>query len=105
MREKRVRESGLKLGKQGATFSTTFMDNGLACLPCQVFFLTQHSFAFNEENRLLVTDEPVEFEKSPVDIQDFTKITHHRRGIYKIYPNFIKKTSKIRTCNRQTWKH
>jgi hypothetical protein len=30
MRERRVRESGLKLGKQGATFSTTFMDNGRA---------------------------------------------------------------------------
>jgi hypothetical protein len=37
------------------------------------------------ENRQLVTDEPVEFEKQPVEIQDFGKITHHFRGIYGIY--------------------
>jgi hypothetical protein len=28
----------------------------------------------NGENRLLVTDEPVEFDKSPVEVQDFRKI-------------------------------
>jgi hypothetical protein len=37
------------------------------------------------ENRQLVTDELVEFEKSPVEIQDFRRITDHFRGIYGIY--------------------
>ena len=36
------------------------------------------------ENRLLVTNEPVEVH------QDFRKITDHFRGIYRIYPNLIK---------------
>lgn len=64
MRERRVRESGLKLGKQGATCSTTFMDNGRASpgLPSMSsILLTQHSFTLNEENRLLVTVD--DFEK------------------------------------------
>jgi hypothetical protein len=28
------------------------------------------------ENRLLVTNEPVEFEKQPVEVQDFKKMTN-----------------------------
>jgi hypothetical protein len=38
----------------------------------------------NAENRLLVADKrlPLEFEKSPVEIQEFKRITHHFRGIY-----------------------
>ena len=31
--------------------------------------------------RQLVTDEPVEFEKLPVEVQDCRKITDHYRGI------------------------
>jgi hypothetical protein len=39
------------------------------------------------ENRKLVIDEPVEFEKQPVEVhQDCRKITDHFRGIYRIYP-------------------
>ena len=38
------------------------------------------------ENRQLVTGEPVEFEKYPVEIQDCRKINDHFRGIYRIYP-------------------
>ena len=38
----------------------------------------------NGENRLLVTDEPVEFEKYPIEVQDFNKIPNHLRGIYII---------------------
>ena len=34
-------------------------------------------------------NEPVEFEKQPVEVQDWRKITDHFRGIYRIYPNFI----------------
>ena len=37
------------------------------------------------ENRQLVTDEPVEFEKKPAEVQDFRRITDHFRGIYGIY--------------------
>ena len=44
------------------------------------------------ENRPIVTDEPVEFEKEPVEVQGCRKITSHFRGIYRIYPNLIKET-------------
>ena len=53
-----------------------------------------------EEKRRLVTDEPVEFEKLPVEIQDGRKITGHYRGIYRIYPNLIKENRRMSTCNR-----
>jgi hypothetical protein len=52
------------------------------------------------ENRQLVTHEPVEFEKQPVEIQDCRKITDHFRGIYRIYPNLIKENRRMSTCNR-----
>ena len=42
------------------------------------------------EHRQLVTDEPVEFEKQPVEVQDCRNITDHFRGIYRIYLNLIK---------------
>ena len=42
------------------------------------------------ENRQLITDEPVEFEKQPVEVQDCMNITDHFRGIHRIYPNLIK---------------
>ena len=35
----------------------------------------------NRENWLLVTDEALEFEKKPVDVQDFKKITDRIRGM------------------------
>ena len=37
------------------------------------------------ENRQLVTDEPIEFDK-PVEVQDCRKITDRLKGIYGIYP-------------------
>jgi hypothetical protein len=37
------------------------------------------------ENRQLVTDEPVELEKQPVEVHDFGNIIHNVRGIYGIY--------------------
>ena len=53
------------------------------------------------ENRQLDTDEPVEFEKKPVEVhQDCRKITDHFRGIYRIYPNLIKENRRMSTCNR-----
>ena len=44
------------------------------------------------ENRQLVTDEPVEFEEKPFEVQDCRTITDHFRGIYRIYPNLVRKT-------------
>ena len=41
------------------------------------------------ENWQLVTNEPVEFEKQPVEVQDCRKITDHFRGNYRIYPNLV----------------
>jgi hypothetical protein len=40
-----------------------------------------------EENRLLVTNETVEFEEYSVEVQDVREITQHLRGIYGIYLN------------------
>ena len=62
-----------------------------------------HSLHFNPmigENRRLVADEPVEFEKSPVEVQDCREITDHFRGIYRIYPNLIKEDRRMSTCNQ-----
>ena len=42
------------------------------------------------ENQQLVTDEPVEFEEKPVEVDDCRKITGHFRGIHRIYPKFYK---------------
>ena len=52
------------------------------------------------ENRQLVTDEPVEFEKLPVKVQDYMKITDHFKGIYRINPNLMKENRRMSTCNR-----
>ena len=45
------------------------------------------------ENWQLVTNEPVE-------VQDHMKITDHFKGIYRIYPNFMKENRRMWTCNR-----
>jgi hypothetical protein len=52
------------------------------------------------ENRQFVTNEPVEFEKYPVEVQDCRKTTDHLRGIYRIYPNLRKENRRMSTCNR-----
>ena len=48
----------------------------------------------------IVTNELVEFEKHPVEVQDCRKITDHTRGIYKIYPNLIKDNRRLSTSNQ-----
>ena len=40
--------------------------------------------AMSGKNRQLIADEAVEFEKSPVEVQDFRRITDQFRGIYRI---------------------
>ena len=42
----------------------------------------------NVENQLLVTNEPVEFEKKPIEIQNFMKSTNHSREIFRTYLYF-----------------
>ena len=53
------------------------------------------------ENRHLVANEAVEFEKQPVEVRDCRKITDHFfRGIYRIiYPNLIKENRRMSSCN------
>ena len=53
----------------------------------------------NRENQLLVTDEPVEFEKQPAEVQDIRKITNHFRGNFRVYLKFTKESWKMSTCN------
>jgi hypothetical protein len=48
------------------------------------------------ENRQLVTDELVEFEKQLVEVRDCRKIPDHFRGIF---PNSIKENCRMSTCN------
>ena len=55
------------------------------------------STATNKENRQLVTDEPVELEKYPVE---FEKIMDSYREISKLCLISIKENQKITTCNR-----
>ena len=52
------------------------------------------------EHWKLVTNEPVEFEKELVEVQDYKKITNHFKGICKICPNLIKENRRMSTCNR-----
>ena len=52
------------------------------------------------ENRQLGTDEPVEFEKNPVEGQTFRRIPDHFLGIYRIYRNLMKENRRMSTWNR-----
>ena len=54
----------------------------------------------NGENQEFVTDEPDEFEKLPVDVRDFVKVTNHVRRICKIHVKLVKENRKITTCNQ-----
>ena len=46
------------------------------------------------------SNEPVEFEKKIVDVQDCRKITDHFKGIYRIHLNSIKENRRMSACNR-----
>ena len=52
------------------------------------------------ENRQLVTDELVEFEKQLVEVEDGRKITDRFRRIYRIYPNLMEENRRMSTCSR-----
>ena len=63
---------------------------------CEVYILTwwarpgrlrpSASIPLSRKNCQFVTDEPVEFEKQPVEVRDFGRITDHFRGICRIKP-------------------
>ena len=57
-------------------------------------------FRMNGEHRLLITYEPIKFERYRLRFKISCKITDHSRIIYKIYPNLIKKIRKVSTCNK-----
>ena len=54
--------------------------------------------SMNKENRPLVLDEHVEFEKQLVKIQDFRKITDPFAVIYKIFLDLGMLDQKMSTC-------
>ena len=57
-------------------------------------FRSGDSKSMNGENGPPVTNEPVEYEKEHVEVQDFRKITDHCRGICKICFKSSKKNRK-----------
>ena len=60
----------------------------------------------NGESRPLITDEPVECEKLPVEVQDYRKITPHFSGICEICLKVISKTERSEHVTGEiTWKH
>ena len=52
------------------------------------------------ENWQLVTYEPVEIEKLPVEVHECRKIIDGFGGIYMIYPNLIKENRRMSTCTQ-----
>ena len=70
--------------------------------PCRCTRITgvQPPRAMNGENRPLLADEPVEYEKQPNEVQDFKNFADHCRRIYEIYLKLIKIYQNITTCNR-----
>ena len=50
------------------------------------------------EDWQLVTNELVEFDKEPIEVQNCKKFINHFRGFYRIYPNLIKENQSMSTC-------
>ena len=57
------------------------------------------------ENWQLVTNELVEFEKQPVEVEDCRKMTDLFKRIYRIYPNLTRKTGGYQHVIGWTCKH
>jgi hypothetical protein len=55
----------------------------------------------NGENQQIAIDEPVEFEKQSVKVEDFKKTTDHFSGIWEIYPSLIRKTKRSQHVNNR----
>ena len=83
---------------QGGTLNVCVNYGSLNCV--HLNFVASYGFVtLSGENWQLVTDEPVEFEKWPVEVGDFRRTTDHFRGIYRIYTP-LKQIRKNSTCNR-----
>ena len=63
----------------------------------QCFLRTQYPIVL-QLSQLLVTNEPLHFDKWLVEIQDFKKITDHLGGNYRTYLKIIKINQNITTC-------
>ena len=61
---------------------------------------SSHFLPMDWENRPLVTDEPVEFEKSLVEVQDFRNLLINLEESVEHTSKLIKKDRKIITRNR-----
>ena len=57
--------------------------------------LPDHCLPMIKENRQLVRNEPVEFEKYAVEVQDCMKFTIHFKIIYRIYPSLRKENRRM----------
>ena len=72
---------------------------------CAILYCVSDEIAQNPwigEYRLVVADQPVEFEKLPIEVQGFRKSSDLFRGIQRTYLKFIKENRKMSTC--WTWK-
>ena len=71
--------------------------------PSQIIYMTLNTIndvtPMNVENHPLVTNALVEFEKYPIEVQNFEKITNQFRGIYGIQFKLIRK-NQITACHR-----
>ena len=68
--------------------------------PSSKRYTSNHPSPMIGENRQLLTNEPVEVEKQPVEVQDCRKITDNFKRIYRTYPNLIEEKRRMSTCNR-----
>ena len=59
---------------------------------CRITYAFEHKIKQKKlSNRNpIITNEPVEFEKQPVEVEECRKITDHARGFHRIYPKLIK---------------
>ena len=75
----------------------------------KVFFQSDCQVAISPldgENQQLVIDEPIEFQKQPMEFQDFGKTTHRFRQIYRICLTFMEKKPTYHIMvTSWTWKH
>ena len=52
--------------------------------------LSRPNLCPGRKNQRLVADEPVEFEKQPVEVQEFMKFSDQFKGIYRKYLKWMK---------------
>ena len=63
-------------------------------------FQSSSSLPMNREIRLLVIDEPAEFGRQTVEVQDFKNFTDPRRGIHRVYLKVMQDKEKMSTFHQ-----